>query len=232
MLLNNSFATLPSVVAEGRRVIGNITRVATLFLVKTVYSVLLAVLVVISQVEYPFLPRHLTLLSTLTIGVPAFFLALAPNKERARPHFVRRVMRYAIPGGVLAALATFATYLLAREHYTGAGSLEAETSAATLTLFLISIWVLAIIARPYTWWRLGLVAAMGGAFVVVLVVPWLQHFFALKLVGMTMPWTAAGIAVVAAGLLELLWRRVDRRSPECDRVMKTTPGQLDVLPAK
>lgn len=213
VLLNNSFATLPSVVAEGRRVIGNITRVATLFLVKTVYSVLLAVLVVISQVEYPFLPRHLTLLSTLTIGVPAFFLALAPNKERARPHFVRRVMRYAIPGGVLAALATFATYLLAREHYTGAGSLEAETSAATLTLFLISIWVLAIIARPYTWWRLGLVAAMGGAFVVVLVVPWLQHFFALKLVGMTMPWTAAGIAVVAAGLLELLWRRVDRRSP-------------------
>ncbi|GAA3229778.1 HAD-IC family P-type ATPase [Streptomyces thermocoprophilus] len=78
VLLNNSFATLPSVVGEGRRVIGNITRVATLFLVKTVYSVLLALLVVCWQVEYPFLPRHLTLLSTLTIGVPAFFLALAP----------------------------------------------------------------------------------------------------------------------------------------------------------
>ena len=121
VLLNNSFATLPSVVAEGRRVIGNITRVATLFLVKTVYSVLLALLVVCSQVEYPFLPRHLTLLSTLTIGVPAFFLALAPNKERARPHFVRRVMRYAIPGGVVAAVATFVTYLLARHHYTGRG---------------------------------------------------------------------------------------------------------------
>ncbi|MFI1423082.1 cation-translocating P-type ATPase [Streptomyces sp. NPDC020731] len=213
VLLNNSFATLPSVVAEGRRVIGNITRVATLFLVKTVYSVLLAVLVVVSQVEYPFLPRHLTLLSTLTIGVPAFFLALAPNKERARPNFVRRVMRYAIPGGVLAALATFASYLVAREHYTGEGSLEAETSAATLTLFLISIWVLAIIARPYTWWRVGLVAAMGGAFLVVLVVPWLQEFFALKLVGMTMPWVATGIAVFAAGVLELLWRWVDRRVP-------------------
>lgn len=98
VLLNNSFATLPSVVAEGRRVIGNITRVATLFLVKTVYSVLLAVLVVCWRVEYPFLPRHLTLLSTLTIGIPAFFLALAPNKERAKPHFVRRVMRYSIPG--------------------------------------------------------------------------------------------------------------------------------------
>ncbi|MGX1560495.1 HAD-IC family P-type ATPase [Streptomyces sp. NPDC055506] len=213
VLLNNSFATLPSVVAEGRRVIGNITRVATLFLVKTVYSVLLAVLVVCSQVEYPFLPRHLTLLSTLTIGVPAFFLALAPNKERARPNFVRRVMRYAIPGGVVAAVATFATYLIARQHYSGAGALDAETSAATLTLFLISMWVLAIIARPYTWWRIGLVASMAGAFLLVLVVPWLQHFFALKLVGMTMPWIAVGIAVVAAATLELTWRWVDRRFP-------------------
>ncbi|MEV0302455.1 HAD-IC family P-type ATPase [Streptomyces prasinus] len=213
VLLDNSFAALPSVVAEGRRVIGNITRVATLFLVKTVYSVLLAVLVVCSQVEYPFLPRHLTLLSTLTIGVPAFFLALAPNRERARPHFVRRVMRYAIPGGVLAALATFTTYLLARHHYSGEGALDAETSAATLTLFLVSMWVLAIIARPYTWWRIALVATMGAGFLLVLAVPWLQEFFALKLVGPTMPWAAVGIAVAAAAVLEFLWRWVDRRFP-------------------
>ncbi|MFD5075562.1 HAD-IC family P-type ATPase [Streptomyces sp. NPDC058371] len=213
VLLDNSFATLPSVVAEGRRVIGNITRVATLFLVKTVYSVLLAVLVACWQVEYPFLPRHLTLLSTLTIGVPAFFLALAPNTERARPNFVRRVMRYSIPGGVLAGVATFVTYLLARHYYSGPGALDAETSAATLTLFLISMWVLAIIARPYTWWRICLVAAMAGAFLFVLVVPSLQHFFALKLVGSVMPWTAVAIAAVAAAVLELLWRQVDRRFP-------------------
>lgn len=211
VLLNNSFATLPSVVAEGRRVIGNITRVATLFLTKTVYSVLLAILVVCTQVEYPFLPRHLTLLATLTIGVPAFFLALAPNKERAQPHFVRRVMRYAIPSGVIAAAATFTTYLVARHHYSGEGALDAETSAATLTLFLVAMWVLAIIARPYTWWRIGLVAAMGLGFLVVLVVPWLQDFFALKLVGTTMPWTAVAIAVAAAALLEFVWRGVGRR---------------------
>ncbi|GAA3141060.1 HAD-IC family P-type ATPase [Streptomyces rameus] len=214
VLLDNSFAILPSVVGEGRRVIGNITRVATLFLVKTVYSVLLAVLVVCWQVEYPFLPRHLTLLSTLTIGVPAFFLALAPNKERARPHFVRRVMRYSVPGGVVAGAATFVTYLLARHHYSGSGALDAETSAATLTLFLISMWVLAIIARPYTWWRVVLVAAMGVAFLLVLAVPALQDFFALRLVGITMPWTAVGVAVVAAAVLEYLWRWVDRRFPD------------------
>ncbi|MEV4329682.1 HAD-IC family P-type ATPase [Streptomyces sp. NPDC049597] len=213
VLLNNSFATLPSVVAEGRRVIGNITRVATLFLTKTVYSVLLAILVVCSQVEYPFLPRHLTLLSTLTIGVPAFFLALAPNKERAKPHFVRRVMRYAIPAGLIAAAATFSTYLLARSHYSGPGALDAETSAATLTLFLVAMWVLAIIARPYTWWRIGLVATMGAGFLLVLAVPWLQDFFALKLVGVTMPWTAVAIAGCGAALLEFAWRVVGRRMP-------------------
>ncbi|UQI48398.1 cation-translocating P-type ATPase [Streptomyces sp. HU2014] len=213
VLLNNSFATLPSVVAEGRRVIGNITRVATLFLTKTVYSVLLAILVVCTRVPYPFLPRHLTLLSTLTIGVPAFFLALAPNKERAKPHFVRRVMRYSVPAGVIAGLATFAAYLLARHHYAGSGALDAETSAATLTLFLISMWVLAIIARPYTWWRVVLVGAMGLGFLVVLGTPWLQRFFALKLVGTTMPWAAVGIAAVAAVVLEGAWRWVGRRFP-------------------
>ncbi|MFC7306339.1 HAD-IC family P-type ATPase [Streptomyces monticola] len=213
VLLNNSFATLPSVVAEGRRVIGNITRVATLFLVKTVYSVLIALLVVCTQVEYLFLPRHLTLLSTLTIGVPAFFLALAPNKERAKPHFVRRVMRYAIPGGAVAAVATFSTYLLARAHYSGAGAREAETSAATLTLFLIAMWVLAIIARPYTWWRICLIGAMGAGFLLVMVVPWLQDFFKLKLVGTTMPWSAVAIAVAAAALIEFVFRWVDRKFP-------------------
>jgi cation-transporting ATPase E len=120
-------------------------------------------------------------------------------------------MRYSIPGGVVAAIGTFTTYLIARHHYTGAGAVDAETSAATLTLFLISMWVLAIIARPYTWWRLALVAAMGLGFVLVLAVPWLQDFFALKLVGMTMPWIAVGISAVAAATLELLWRWVDRR---------------------
>ncbi|MEV6671769.1 cation-translocating P-type ATPase [Streptomyces sp. NPDC051162] len=213
VLLDNSFATLPSVVAEGRRVIGNITRVATLFLTKTVYSVLLAILVVCSRVPYPFLPRHLTLLSTLTIGVPAFFLALAPNTERAKPHFVRRVMRYAVPAGLLAGAATFAAYLVARAYYTGPDSLAAQTSVATLTLFLISMWVLAIIARPYTWWRIALVIAMGLGFLVVLAVPWLQRFFALKLVGTTMPWAAVAIAAAAAVALELAWRWVGRRFP-------------------
>ncbi len=214
VLLDNSFATLPSVVAEGRRVIGNITRVSNLFLTKTVYSVLIALLVVIWRIPYPFLPRHLTMLSTLTIGVPAFFLALAPNTERARPHFVRRVMRFAVPMGVIAGIGTFVTYVISRHLYSGPGSRDAETSAATLTLFLISMWVLAIIARPYTWWRVLLVLTMGLAFLIVLVTPSLQAFFALKLVGTTAPWTAVGIAAVGSVALEAVWQRMVRGSAE------------------
>ncbi|GAA4860984.1 HAD-IC family P-type ATPase [Kitasatospora terrestris] len=210
VLLDDRFATLPSVVAEGRRVIGNIERVANLFLVKTVYSVLLALLVVITQVPYPFLPRHSTVLSTLTIGVPAFFLALAPNNERARTGFVRRVLRLAVPGGIIAGTATFTAYMLARANHDT--DLEADTSVATLTLFLVAIWVLAIVARPYTWWRLLLIGTMCFAFALVLWVPWLSDFFQLSLAGVRDPWLGVAIAAVAGVLLEVVWRVVVLRT--------------------
>ncbi|MBQ0885722.1 HAD-IC family P-type ATPase [Streptomyces sp. RM72] len=212
VLLNNNFAALPSVVAEGRRVIGNIERVANLFLTKTVYSVLMAIVIVIAQVPYPFLPRHITLVGSLTIGVPAFFLALAPNAERARSNFVGRVLRFAVPAGALAATATSVAYLFARSVYDD--NLDAETSAATLALFLTALWALAIIARPYTWWRILLVLTMAVSFAVVLVVPALQEFFQLKLVGVAAPWTAVACAAVAGLVLEFVWARMRRRSAD------------------
>ncbi|MFI8084249.1 HAD-IC family P-type ATPase [Kitasatospora sp. NPDC086009] len=212
VLLNDSFATLPSVVAEGRRVIGNIERVAGLFLVKTVYSVLLALLVIFTHSPYPFLPRHSTVLSTLTIGIPAFFLALAPNNERARTGFVRRVLRMAVPGGIIAGTATFTAYALARADH--ATDLKSDTSVATLTLFLVALWVLAIVARPYNWWRLLLIATMGGAFTLVLTVPWLSDFFQLSLSGTRDPWIGVGIALVAGLLLEVSWRIMRRKADD------------------
>ncbi|MFD8755576.1 HAD-IC family P-type ATPase [Kitasatospora sp. NPDC059577] len=212
VLLNDSFATLPSVVAEGRRVIGNIERVASLFLVKTVYSVLLALLVIFTHSPYPFLPRHSTVLSSLTIGIPAFFLALAPNNERARTGFVKRVLRLAVPAGVIAGTGTFVAYTLARTDH--ATDLKADTSVATLTLFLIAIWVLAIVARPYTWWRLLLIATMGGAFALVLVVPALSDFFELSLVGVRDPLIGVAIALVCGIALEITWRYLKRHGME------------------
>ncbi|HZC41071.1 MAG TPA: HAD-IC family P-type ATPase, partial [Streptosporangiaceae bacterium] len=187
VLLNDSFATLPHVVAEGRRVLGNIERVASLFLTKTVYAMILscataivglAAVAGLDGLRFPFLPRHLTLISTLTIGVPAFVLAIAPNLQRAAPGFVSRVLRFAIPAGIACGAATFCSYLIAR---LGVGaSLAADRTTAVITLSVAAIWVLALVARPYTWWRIGLVAAMAAGVVLAFALPFTRSFFALR----------------------------------------------------
>lgn len=204
VLLHDNFTALPSVLAEGRRVLTNIERVANLFLTKTVYSVLLALLVGVAQIPFPFLPRHITLVGTLTIGVPGFFLALAPTGERARPGFVPRVLRFAVPAGVVCALSTFAAYAIARANT--ASSLQADRSTATLTLFLVAFWVLVLVARPYTPWRLGLLATMAGCFTAVAMVPFARHVAALTFPDLRNNLVAAGLAVVGAGALVLLLR--------------------------
>src|SRR3984885_6068049 len=114
VLLDGRFAALPGVVAEGRRVTANIERVANLFVTKTVWATLLAVAVGVALLPYPFLPRHLTIIDSLAIGIPSFFLALPPHRRRSLPGFVGRVLRFAIPAGCLVAAATFAAYELAR----------------------------------------------------------------------------------------------------------------------
>ena len=168
VLLDGSFATLPSVVAEGRRVISNIERVANLFLTKTVYAFLLAILVGVFSRPFPFVPRHLTLVGSLTIGIPSFFLALAPSAQRARPGFVRRVVSFALPVGGLAAAATYCAYELA--IYEGLGLIEART-LATLVLVSIGLFALIINARPLTPQRRLLIGAMAGIFLIILASP-------------------------------------------------------------
>jgi cation-transporting P-type ATPase E len=202
VLLDSDFAGLPPVLAEGRRVIANVERVANLFVTKTVYATLLALSVGVARVPFPFLPRHLTIISSLTIGIPAFFLALAPNERRAVPGFVERVLRFAVPAGVLAAAATLCAYGLARSQ--DVPQIEARTTA-TVTLFIVAMWVLTILARPFTWWRYELVGAMAGLFVLALLIPWTRHFFALELGDPWITASAVGIAAVAAALLEIGW---------------------------
>ncbi|PXX62341.1 cation-transporting ATPase E [Nocardia tenerifensis] len=216
VLLDNKFATLPYVVGEGRRVIGNIERVSNLFLTKTVYSVLLAFLVGLAGVgsqifgydpiAYPFLPRHVTIAAWFTIGIPAFILSLAPNNERARTGFVRRVMRLAIPSGVVIGVATFVAYLIA---YAGpeatAQQKEQAGTTALITLIMIAVWVLAIVARPYVWWKVVLIAASVAAYVLLFTVPFTRHFFKLDPsdVGLT---TAAFVCgAVGIVLVEVAW---------------------------
>jgi cation-transporting ATPase E len=203
VLLDSDFAGLPPVLAEGRRVIANVERVANLFVTKTVYATLLALSVGVLHVPFPFLPRHLTIISSLTIGIPAFFLALAPNDRRAVPGFVERVLRFAVPAGTLAAIATMSSYGLARSQ--DVPQIEARTTA-TITLFIVALWVLAILARPTDFWRFGLESTMAGLFLLALLVPWSRAFFALDMAPPEITAAAVGIAAAAAGLLELGWR--------------------------
>lgn len=205
VLLDSSFASLPPMLAEGRQVIANVERVANLFLTKTVYATLLALAVGVAGMPFPFLPRHFTIISSLTIGVPAFFLALAPNDRRYEPGFVGRVLRFAVPAGAVAAAATLGAYSLARD--TAGVDLDESRTIATITLFLVALWVLAMLAKPrQSPWKAGLVLIMGAAFVAVLAVPWLRDWFGLDLPSAPMVGTAVGIGAMAGVALELGWQ--------------------------
>jgi cation-transporting ATPase E len=204
VLLDDDFGALPHLLAEGRRVLGNIERVAGLFLVKTTYSVVLALLVGVAHLPFPLLPRHVTLVGSLTIGIPGFFLALAPNTQRFRPGFVRRVLRVAVPAGLACGLATFAAYGLAM--HANPSDLPANRSAATLALFLTAVCALALVARPYNRWRLSLVAVVIVAFALVAVVPFAADFFALSFSNLQVDTYAVIAAATAAALMVIVDR--------------------------
>lgn len=216
VLLDNRFATLPYVVGEGRRVIGNIERVANLFLTKTVYSALLALLVGIEclfakplgadPLLYPFQPIHVTIAAWFTIGIPSFILSLAPNDERAYPGFVPRVLTSALPSGLVVGVATFVSYLTAYpgRHSTWQEQTQAST-AALITLLVTALWVLAVVARPYRWWRLGLVIACGLAYVAIFSLPLAQRKFFLDPSNLATTSIALGIGLLGAALIEAMW---------------------------
>jgi len=148
--------------------------------------------VVVLGLPFPFLPRHLTLIGALTIGIPSFFLALAPNAERARPGFLKRVLRFTIPAGALAAIATFLAYYLAKRE--PGVSLEEARTTATMVLLWIGFLVLSIVAAPFTRPRLLLVWSMPALFVLVMFLPPARWFFALEAPPLIVWLAAFGIA--------------------------------------
>lgn len=176
VLLNSQFDALPSVVAEGRRVIANMERVASLFLTKTTWAALLAAVVAITGFVYPFLPRQLTIVSSLTIGIPAFVLALAPTNQRYRAGFLSRVLRLSVPAGVIVVVGV----LCARLTLILMGSNRNQiSSVCTLVLVAGGLWLLSLTARPWVWWRALLVALMSTAALAVVLLAPLRGFFEL-----------------------------------------------------
>ena len=176
VLLNSQFDALPSVVAEGRRVIANMERVASLFLTKTTWAALLAAVVAITGFVYPFLPRQLTIVSSLTIGIPAFVLALAPTNQRYRAGFLSRVLRLSVPAGVIVVVGVLCARLTL---ILMAANRNQISSVCTLVLVAGGLWLLSLTARPWVWWRAVLVALMSTAALAVVLLAPLRGFFDL-----------------------------------------------------
>ena len=247
VLLDNKFATLPYVVGEGRRVIGNIERVSNLFLTKTVYAVLLALLIGgagllakafdWASISYPFQPIHVTISAWFTIGIPAFVLSLAPNNERAKTGFVRRVLTQAVPNGIIVGLATFTCFLLVNRDYSAAlggyianvatdpqagvaavanatqtlGAVQTQAATAALaTMIAIAVYVLVVVARPYNWWKVILLAVSVAAYVLIFTVPFTQRLFHLDSSNGKMMGIAAICALVGCVAVELSTRVMSR----------------------
>lgn len=156
ILLDNDFASLPKVVAEGRRVVGNISRAASMFLVKTLYSFALALFTLFMPGTYPFQPIQLTMISSITIGIPSFFLALLPNLERIRGKFLRRVLQNAIPGALAVTLCSLAAMTLPLKGIPE----DVCSSMAALIAGLVGILVLAGVCVPFTKIKAAILGSM------------------------------------------------------------------------
>ena len=186
VLVDSKFSHLPDVVARGRQVMANMERVASLFLVKTVYSALISLGVVLTQIPYPYLPRHITYIGALTIGMPAFILALAPNTRRYIPGFLKRVVTFALPGGIATALSVLlASWTLPNvmgwDVVNNDADLSALRATSAIILFLMGVFVLARVARPLNSWRGALVAGFAAAGIIGAFIPFVANFFALIL---------------------------------------------------
>jgi len=214
VLLDDRFDRLPNVLASGRRVIANVERVSNIFLAKTTYGILLALVSAVLLWPFPFLPRQLTLVSSIAIGIPAFFLALAPNKRIYTPGVLGRVLKYSIPTGLIAGVTAIVAYA---PLYRSVPLHEAR-SVTTVALFCVSLWILCVLTRPLTGIRWLLLAAVAAAFILVCVIPFTSSFFEMHLqLDAALAWGVAVGAVGAAGI-ELFYRFARRRGLVFDRL--------------
>ncbi|SKA70409.1 cation-transporting ATPase E [Eubacterium uniforme] len=167
VLLDSDFAHIPEIIREGRRSINNLERSGVLYLTKTVYAILLALLFIVIPYSYPFKPIQYTLLGTLTIGYPSFFLAFEPNDERVRTGFLYNILFKAIPNGALVAtnvcLSALMVYIWLRSDLT-------LSTMATLTTGLVSMFIFTDLCRPFTRLRFWVTVLVPIVFWTVLLI--------------------------------------------------------------
>lgn len=223
VLLTNAFSTVPVAVEEGRRILRNTHRVAKLFVAKSVYAALLLATIGLAPIAFPFLARHLSVTSSLTIGIPAFFLALSKSSGRVqREGFLAGLLAFTVPAGTVAAAAIAAGYLIVR------GPLDASvTEGRTAAVLLATAMGLAILVqvergverrrvRPWVW---AMVALFAVALTIGLEIPWLRDFFAVS-----RPDASTWGVVAACAATGTILLAVVRRVPALRRIEERGSG--------
>jgi magnesium-transporting ATPase (P-type) len=212
VLVRGEFSAVPPMVEEGRKILRNLQRVAKLFVSKSAFAAFLILSIGLTPIAYPLLPRHLTLAATLAVGVPSFFLALAPSSGRLpSTGFLRDVGRFAVPAGTAAGLGVLSSYLFSF-YVLDLGLVEARTVAVSV-LILVGLYLILVLeaaGRRRSAAVTTLCLALLGAYGVALALPFTREFFELALPGVTGWLTVLG----GAGLAVLgLWLTDERFSP-------------------
>lgn len=213
VLLDNKFSHLPAVLVEGRRVVANIERVANLFIIKNVYTTILALATTVLGLTYPFLPAQMTVIGALSIGIPAFFLALAPNSRVYRPGFMSRVLSFSIPTGAVMAIAMIACYYWLVSS--AGASVAVAGTGVSIVVMLIGILVLIRLSKPVRGWKLLLVLVCELAFMACVLWPPLANLFSFEfqLNTLVIALIVVAIAVVLiGGLRQIVINNVIRRA--------------------
>ncbi|MDR3185323.1 MAG: HAD-IC family P-type ATPase [Christensenellaceae bacterium] len=216
VLLDSNFASMPKIVAEGRRSINNLERSSSLFLVKTGYTFLFALIFMILNSTLPFKPKHLTLLGMVTIGIPSYVLALQPNLDLIKGKFFRKVLTNALPGSITTAIAVMAVILLSKGRAIEADQLSTMCLIVTAT---IGFTILIKISYPFNFLRIGLIVLM----ILIFALAFFADFGAIKITeffGITTNFTkemvqiTAPSAAIASGLyffINLIVKQIDKR---------------------
>ena len=211
VILDEKFSTIPLVLAEGRRVVGNVERVARLFLTKTVWALAISVTFGALLWSFPYLPRQLTAMDAFAIGIPAFLLALLPNANRHQPGFLKRTLQFAIPTGVSSAAGVVALSLLINQD--ASWTTEQSHTATMILLSIASLWVLALNSTPISMIRSAILLAMFLMCVAIFTLPFVADFFGFvplessKLVPLLM---LAGIVNILTSIAVTLTARSQR----------------------
>jgi cation-transporting ATPase E len=205
VLLDGKFSTMPRMVSEGRRVVFNMERVSKLFINKTVYASLLAIGFAIAAKPFLFLPRQVTFIDTLTIGVPGLILSFAPSSARYVPGLLRRILLFTLPAGIISASITFAADAMAR---TQGATLDQTRTVSVIVLTIIGLGVLAFLIRPLLSWRGLLIPFMAAGLVGAFLIPFVKDFLMLELPKLIILVQALAIAAIALLLLQLVLRQL------------------------